>query len=289
MSKGPKRFAQRYGHVPVRDTVQLEQMDDDLRVALWNHLSKNIWGSLVDHEFNDIYISHNQGVYFLLRRLWCDYFIRPEDEFPSANYGYRAHAHIKKDFFNSEWYVPYEIIEEILKYWPLAREEKFIQTCNAVLETHMSAYRITGHILAPIIEKEQIDAINEAINGEQDSVRMHLEEALKLLSDKTQADYRNSIKESVSAVESKIKLALNTDNVSFSKGLNQLAERYSLHDSLKGALIKLYGYRGDVAAHGKIKSKIIKQEEAIFTLVTCSAFVSYLTAKEARHGKDSLN
>lgn len=282
MSNQPRRFSQRYGYAPVRDTVQLEQMDDALRVALWNHLSENVWGALRSAYVSD---TLKRAIHFVLLKLWTNYFNRPIDEFPSVYY--KVHEFIKEDFFNSEWYVPYDIIEEVFEYWPSTKGEKFIQSCNSILEKHMSGYRITSHTLASIVEKEQIDAVDEAINCEPDPVRTHLENALKLLSDKTKPDYRNSVKESVSALESKFKLILNNDKISYSKGLDQLAKKYLIHNTLKEALDRFYPYRGDMTAHGSMKLKNVEQEEAILFLITCSAFASYLTTKEARHEKNS--
>ena len=70
---------------------------------------------------------------------------------------------------------------------------------------------------------------------------MHLSEALKLFSDKEQPDYRNSIKESISAVE--VLCRELTGESTLGNALKKLESQVvAIQSQLKEAFIKLYAY-----------------------------------------------
>jgi hypothetical protein len=69
-------------------------------------------------------------------------------------------------------------------------------------EKEVSAYRFVNGVIAKITDQVEIDEIDRALESTRDPVRTHLRRALELLSDRESPDYRNSIKESISAVES---------------------------------------------------------------------------------------
>lgn len=293
-------FSQRYGYSQARTTIQLKSMDRELRVALWNAASTTFWPLLhpsgigYNRKYTEV---KNSEARELLKYLWIHYFNRPVDEFPSTRSG--MHRWIKADFLDSgdsKWYVPYELIEKILSYYPESiKIMAFIDKCNHRLREHMSAYQIVDRIVVPITEQEQIDAIDQALASEQEPVREHLNAALKLLSHKTEPDYANSVNESMRAIESKIKTILAEDKVSVKNGLNKLQSQGKLHPAFAGGFNQLYGFASDVTRHAQRKpeatdqengKKIVHQEEALFILTLCSTFISYLSAQAARDDHD---
>jgi hypothetical protein len=71
------------------------------------------------------------------------------------------------------------------------------------MQHEASAYRFLGTKLTPIISEPEIQSIEDA-SSEQDRFNpasSHLATALRHLSARDSPDYRNSIKESISAVE----------------------------------------------------------------------------------------
>lgn len=66
----------------------------------------------------------------------------------------------------------------------------------------MSAYRWIDREFVPITDEEQISALEAALGNPLAQVRGHLSKALALVSDRDNPDEGNSIKESISAVES---------------------------------------------------------------------------------------
>lgn len=64
--------------------------------------------------------------------------------------------------------------------------------------------------------------LEEALNDDDcPVVKTHLRRALELLSDRENPDYRNSIKEPISAVESLSKVIAEKSNASLSKALEE--------------------------------------------------------------------
>jgi hypothetical protein len=68
--------------------------------------------------------------------------------------------------------------------------------------------------------------------------------------------------------------------------IKALEPKLSMHKDLKEAFHKLYGFTSD--AHG-IRHALLDEpdlgvEDALFMLVSCSAFVNYLTAKASKAG-----
>src|SRR5699024_6978603 len=106
--------------------------------------------------------------------------------------------------------------------------------------------------------------------------------SLRMLSDKKDPDYRNSIKESISAVESYCSIMVREPKATLGKALAKIEVKNDIHPSLKEAFNKLYGYTSDEEGirHKLLDAPNVKQEDAVFMLVACSAFINYLKQKE---------
>jgi hypothetical protein len=145
----------------------------------------------------------------------------------------------------------------------------------------------TGRIVQ-ITTEDEVASIEQALTlrGPLQSVTAHLHQALKLLGDKTNPDCRNSIKESISAIESLSKILSGLSNASLSAALTAVDKETKLHPSLKEAFQKLYGYTSDAQGirHALIVEPTLDIEDAIFMLVSCSAFVNYMVVKAQKAG-----
>jgi hypothetical protein len=83
--------------------------------------------------------------------------------------------------------------------------EIFVVNLNGRLAQEMSAYRIINRRFAPITNRAELAAVEKTAqptSSALDPVSIHLQQAMNLLADRTAPDYRNSMKESISAVES---------------------------------------------------------------------------------------
>lgn len=107
-----------------------------------------------------------------------------------------------------------------------------------------------------------------------------MQQALNLYADRNTPDYRNSIKESISAVESLARQLTKKDK--FSAAINELKTQGVIeHNAMKEALGNLYGYSSDEDGirHPIMEQDTITSSEAKYMLVICSAFVNYLIEK----------
>ncbi len=155
--------------------------------------------------------------------------------------------------------------------------------CNDVLERDNSAYRIINDQIVEITSEQEIQSIEEAMQAtdKYNSVQQHLQAALKLMSDRQSPDYRNSIKESISAVESICKTVTNDDKATLGKALRLIDEKFGLHSALKESLSKLYGYTSDADGirHAMMEESTLTFIDAKFMLVACTNFINYLLVK----------
>lgn len=171
------------------------------------------------------------------------------------------------------------------------RNEAFMKACNDILEAELSAYRFVGKQITQITVKEEIAEIEEALESPFKVVNKHLEEALKLMSDKKLPDYRNAIKESISAVEAMCRIIAKKEKATLGDALDIVGDMLKekcgteLHPALKKAFQSLYGYTSAAEGirHALLEEKVsLGFEDAKFMLVSCSAFVNYLISKASK-------
>ncbi|MCE5193586.1 hypothetical protein LLF88_06615 [bacterium] len=147
-----------------------------------------------------------------------------------------------------------------------------------------SVKMIDGSI-TPMSDEEQAREIEMAMQGPFSKVNFQLHIALELLADRDQPNYRDSTKNSVSAVESLYKHIVGDRKATLEEALKKMdATAMPIHPSLKDAFGKFYAYAGDVARHGLMGSDNLDVKGARHMLVTCSAFIDYLVVKAGKAG-----
>jgi len=277
------RFSQRYGLMPLKNTVQTDSIDDELRNALWSCLQIHFWDRVKARHgvFPGYYLSDRQNEEFciLCKKLWLHFFKKPLDTLQDD--WAEVHETLRKYFFSSEWYEVYDFLEFVATEFPVESGAKLFTThCNTFLEREVSAYRFVDQRITRIVGEEEIAAIEDALQVEIRPVRDHLNRSLELLSDRRSPDYRNSIKESISAVEAVVKKVTGLEKGTLGDLLKVLEKSHGLHPALKGAFSKLYGYtsNADGIRHALMGSDGCTFEQAKFMMVTCSAFVNYVVA-----------
>jgi hypothetical protein len=270
------RFSQRVGIISPKNIIQTNGMDDDLRTGLWNMLSIFLWETFA---YSFLYEDENFHLYF--KRLWISFFKRPLDSLET--YWKDTYSELRTIFFKIEWWEVYDFIEFTVENYPRDNVEDFINGCNKMLERELSAYRFVSNVITEITSKEEINEIEKSLDSAPILIRRHLSNALEKLSDRKNPDFRNSIKESISAVEAvSIKIS-GDDSATLGKALTQIERNgnVKLHKALKEAFSKLYGYTNDAEGirHALLDESTLDFEDAKFMLVTASAFVNYLIVK----------
>lgn len=279
------RFSERMGFVAVKELIQTESMDADLRNSLWNTFNSIIVGPGNSNAKSSIIFINNPQTTFdsFIVRQWCDFFKHPLTQLSSSRNIWRES--LESYFFKCEWYQVYDFIEFTAQNYPSkARADIFKKECNRILERELSAYRFVENTLVRINSQQEMNSIENAINFKSSKtfVDMHIEQALRLMANRENPDYINSIKESISAVESICKVIANDEKGTLGKTLNKLEQKgITIHSDLKEGFQKIYWYTSDSDgirhAHKDIPN--VSFEDAQFMLITCSAFCNYLIEK----------
>ncbi len=249
-------------------------MNSDLRNGLWNAFYSNFYSYKWSSNFNQIYES-----------IFIEFLKIPIDEYKDYHLEDKAGG-VKKIIMESEWHFVFDFIEFVayhsrgVSYY--SRVLAFVRRCNAVLTQENSPYRIIGKgFVLEITSKQEIDSIETALQIPYESAKKHIENALALLSNREKPDYKNSIKESISAVESIAKEVTGNKKAT----LSQLTQKLNLHPAFEDGLKKLYGFTSDAGGirHSDHPDNPLKvgANTARFMLVTCSAFVNYIIVQNS--------
>lgn len=213
------------------------------------------------------------------------------DERPSDDAIWRR---FKGIILSGEWWAVFDVLEALAenldRYKTPSTEhivEVFVQALNATLESCLVGYRLIENKITPIDSAVETSAIVDALEsiGRFEGARHHLNRAIELLADRQSPDYPNSIKESISAVESVCRKV--TGEGTLGAALKKLATAgVTVHPALESAWSKMYGWTSDADGirHGGIDAAEADQSLARYMLVACAAFVSYVI-ESARKAK----
>lgn len=193
---------------------------------------------------------------------------------------------LKKHIINGNcWWLIYELIEiYVARILETSQKDEFISQINRILEEENSGYRMISEIFVPITNEVELSAVEETLFSSFDVVEKHMKKALSLYSDRLHPDYENSVKESISAVESMCCIITGESGKTATLGatLKKLEKHgIHIHEAMKSAFEKLYGYTSDENGirHGGIDFKGASSDDAKYMLISCSAFINYLTAQ----------
>ena len=193
---------------------------------------------------------------------------------------------LKKRIVNGNcWWFIYELIEiYVARILKTSKKDEFISQVNRILEEENSGYRMITEIFVPITNEVELSAVEETLFSSFDVVEKHMKKALSLYSDRLHPDYENSVKESISAVESMCCIITGESGKTATLGatLKKLEKHgFHIHEAMKSAFEKLYGYTSDENGirHGGIDFKGASSDDARYMLISCSAFINYLTAQ----------
>lgn len=280
------KFSERIGITPIRTQLQLDSIDNVLSTQLWN-IYQNDFLRSISGIAREEYYSH----------LWTDFLNNNIDEIPWDSWVGEINEStineiIKEQYYKSQWYAKYNFIQFIADIETNLnnnstnhyRLTKFVEKVNNCLIKNLSGYRFVNRTLLPINNEIEVSEIENAliIPDQFTPVQTHLDTAIKLLSNKDKPDYRNTIKESISALESLCKIIIGDEKATLGKALTTLEKQHNLHPSLKSAFSSLYGYTSDAGGfrHGLTTSDDTATfDDAKYILVICSAFINYMKAK----------
>lgn len=287
------KFSDRIGATTPSINLHIDSIPSSLQNSLWNFLLETYNSPSQDKlkEFN-----YHVAKHFRKSKV---------DELPSRDWDRKEW--LKNYFYSLSWYELYNFLEfvhethyDAFHHIPGSRvderkksqaTQRISSIVNSILEDEHSGYRFIANVLSPITNEIEVKSIEEAYSKLSafglDGSKKHIENALDLFSRKPNPDYKNSIKESISAIESIAKVIGTSKSNGLSKALDALDVKAPLHTSLKLGFEKIYGYTSD---EGGIRHAMLEDnqnvgfDEAKYMLVACSAFASYLLSKADKAG-----
>lgn len=281
-------FSQRKGIRPLQKALQRESIDTELRNRLWSALQLAVFDhwSPWRHGYQE---PDAQRVEFLVKLYWLHYFKQPLDTIPNYDRDHPRSAYdtLRDHFFESKWWEAYDFLEFTLKNAEDEWANSLKEICNSFLQAENAAYRLVDKEVVEIADENEIEAIESAIELQFRSISQHLQRSLELLSDKQAPDYRNSIKEAISAVEAACRLLSGDGKATLGAALKKVDAAQPIHPAFKDALSKLYGYTSD---NDGIRHSLTEAgtppsyADAKFMLVSASAFINFLWTKAAENG-----
>jgi AbiJ N-terminal domain 4 len=277
-------FSQRTGIRPLSKAIQRESIDDDLRNALWTSFYESFVKSYSYDAFEGrhpyAHYPYQEELDTWLLMLWTHFLKRPSDTKPEFD---EAVGRLRSNFFKADWHWVFDFLEFSAKQ-AATRGPVLIDLANRDFERENSAYRFVGSEIVEITDKSEIRSIEDALSGPK-AARLHIERAVALLSDRRKPDFRNSIKESISAVEAICRLIAKSQSDTLGAAVKKLSAKTPLHPAFEQAILKLYGFTSDEGGirHALMEEPSLSYADAKFMLVLCSAFGNFILAKCAEN------
>lgn len=279
-------FSQRAGLVSLDKAIQLQAIDQDLRNGLWNVMKILAWDKYRPYAGYN-YEADTARVSDLVHKIFVGLYKMAVDAMPPFDVGHGrldAFSHLRAIVMKDKWNQVYDLVDFVAREAHQSLQKNLIPAFNAALARENAGYRFVGGELVEITDKNEIAAIETAITqGSKDS-KAHLQRALQLVVDRKEPDFRNSIKESISAVESVCKAIVGNPAATLGDAMKLLKKTRTIHPHFEQAVIKLYAYTNDAGGirHALNETSVdVTGEDARFMLVTCSGFCSYLWALSA--------
>ncbi|NEM98201.1 AbiJ-NTD4 domain-containing protein [Pontibacter burrus] len=181
-------FSQRIGEKPVRESIQIDNVDEDLTIRLWNVIVINFFGKLPNLRYSQSKIRNDK----VCLKIWTDFLGKRADEiFTSSSINIDVEFVINNTyhwFAQAIWYDKYDFLEYLAKILDKPKlVADFSEACNTALKRGMAGYRIIGTRVVQITSNEEVVEIEQALTNTSSiwqPVNIHLKTAIGFLSDR---------------------------------------------------------------------------------------------------------
>ena len=288
-------FSDRNNIDKLNEAIQIDSFDERTRIQLYNYFTYII-------EDNRQYALDCENIYLdILDNVYCEV-IEKYDSYSVYLYEDSCKKYLKNTFLHDSYdavlslveYLTNKIDSMIPQYnrqvvYDAGGNAKWFHLqgeVNELFEKECVGYRFIGDKIVSITDKCEIEEIEQACNVPYSGCKAHIEKAFGFLADREHKDYKNCIKESISAVESICQIIVGDDKAALGAAIAKLKDNgINIHQALGKAFSKLFGYTSDEGgirhAEGLFVSEV-SFDEAKFMLVSCSAFVNYLIAEYSK-------
>ena len=269
-------FSERLGLRGLRDTLQINDLDDVTRNRISN-LLRTIVGT------------YHTGSTYLIRsdvRSWIDRVLK---ESVSSYDARTISTTIEKAVQQEEWYTVLDTVEHFVTSRSNGMPEAtklnsdLLQAAwNRLFEEEGVGYRFYDGEISPILERDQADAIYGASKDSNVSsgARHHIRTALDLLrpGEGGAVDAARVVREAISACEAQARFTLGDDRITLGQATKKIAANKNSHSAFVDGISKLYGWTSDEAGirHASDGTPVsLNTSDAIFFLTIASAFVTW--------------
>ena len=278
-------FSDRHKLQSFNTTIQLTDLDERTRVMIINQIKAWIEEDL---DTKQEYFYRN-----LIEEAFCEFISSELDYNIQFQPSIVFHQYIYAPIMENSYDEVLSLVEYIINYFVEYSKHiiyndfrkhfnEYGEEINQLFSKEHVGYRFIDGEITPISDEMEVAEIEQSLDIEFQGCRSHIKKALSFLSDREKPDYKNSIKESISAVESICKVIIGKDKATLGDALKVLESKRGLKGQLKSAFEKLYTYTNDKGgirhAEGLFESNVTF-EEAKYMLVSCCAFVNYLIAE----------
>jgi len=245
---------------------------------LWNALDSAIWSSK-----NFLWSQYGKAeIVPFARILWFHHFKKTMDSIPER--ADKCLAQIRTYFFDTSWHEVYDFLEFVVNHFDRERP-RLAEFLNGILARELSGYRFVDGVLVDVTSKDELQILEDALADTRSAgTAAHLKRALELYANRESPDYRNSIKESISAVEAIARVVAENPKATLGDALKAIEKGRKLHQSLKDGFLKIYGYTSDEGGirHAMLDEPRISANDAKYFLLSCTSFCNYLKAQVAQ-------
>lgn len=287
--KEPKKFVRRRGGfadrnniAPISKEMQLIDFLPDTRIVL-----KNLTKQLIEIYVNETghFGRKEQFVNILSTQLFCISLEGNEAFF--SNIMDRIYTVFDKGTYD-EILDTIEFLATNLRVRNYDAEDRYNHTYfdlfgfyNHYFEDEYIGYRFVNKQIVAITNKTEIECIEKAAQTKYAPVNIHIKKAIQFISENGSKDFKNSIKESISSVETLCSIITKNEKSSLGNLIDNLSKIKPIHPALKESIKKLYGFASDEEGirHGKSEEKgNVSFNEAELVLIICSGIVNYFIA-----------
>lgn len=266
-------FSESQGYESIPTQLDLEQLPVRTRTRLWNVLYESL-------QIHPIYRTMDEHWLCILFDIHCNYFALPADEWNSNP---SPIINQYRNFFKvARFNKVFDLLIVLMRDSRCPKE--FTTRVAALFDEEQLAYTVVMHpevTIMPTATVQEGRVIGTALRDTSlfglNGANSHLRLAGQAVNDRNWAE---SIRNSISAVESVARQIDPNASRSLQAALNSIKKSQRLHPALGDAFQKLYGYTSDEQGvrHALLdeSSARVDSAEAIFMLGACAAFVSYL-------------
>ncbi len=275
-------FSDKRGMNTVVHFLQIDEFDDRTRVIISNSV-RNLLEYFFEGNwrFRNLYKNGQYPEHNFCKNILSEVFCQQLD-LPYETQIYKWRAIYDSKIYNIIYNAPYNEVLDIVEFicdWLVQNYSEIdsypYQYMNIIFENECVGYRFVNEEIVQITDQHEVEEIEAAAHSIFEGSNAHIAKAVSLLADRELKDYKNSVKESISAVESVCKIIVGKNNAQLGEMLKVLESKRGLKGPLKSAFEKLYNYTNDRGgirhAEGLFVSDVTF-EEAKFMLVSCSAF-----------------